>query len=77
MAVRNYYLEAEIDGRNTKLTGGPSSKEGGFHQTIFMRDEGEIVEALNIYGESDGKTLKLTIYDGETGRKVYELTSER
>ena len=27
MAVRNFYVEADLDGRQTKLGGGPKAKE--------------------------------------------------
>ena len=29
MAVRNFYVEADIDGRQTMLGGGPRNKDGG------------------------------------------------
>ena len=42
MAVRNYWIEAKIDGRKTLLTGGPEGKQGGFFMRIHMRAEGGV-----------------------------------
>jgi len=62
MAVRNFWLDATIDGRKTELSGGPRSKEGGFELTIYMRDRGSIRRALNVSGwEHQGKlTLRIS-----------------
>lgn len=50
MAMRNWWVEVEIDGRKTKLAGGPRAKDGGFELTIRQRDEGESVEVLRVWG---------------------------
>jgi len=56
MAVRNFWIDADIDGRKTELSGGPASKEGGMTVVIKQRDEGNIVRALKVYCyESDGE----------------------
>lgn len=56
MAVHNFYLKAQIDGRKTSLQGGPRNKNGGFDLTIYIRNKGGIEEALTILGrEKDGK----------------------
>lgn len=59
MSVRNFWLEADIDGRATQLEGGPRSKDGGFSQTIYIRDEGGIERAVDIQGraKSDGSLV--------------------
>ena len=38
MAVRNFYLKANIDGYKTMLKGGPRRKDGGMEVTILQRD---------------------------------------
>lgn len=48
--VRNFYLAARIDGRKTRLTGGPRTKDGGFDLVITQRHEGTIQEAATIMG---------------------------
>ena len=56
MAVRNFYIDADIDGRKTPLTGGPRNKEGGFTLNLTIRKEGSITKGIVITGEEvDGK----------------------
>ena len=47
MAIRPFYMSADIDGRSSNLSGGPKSKSGG--QDITMS-----------FSRIDGKTLVLT-----------------
>lgn len=61
--VRNFWVEVEIDGRRTRLRGGPARKDGGLNITIYQRDRGTIVPVLDIIGfvKADLETLVLTI----------------
>lgn len=61
MAVRNFWIEAEIDGRQTALAGGPRSKDGGMTVTIYQRDKGGITEAVNIICEERDGELRTLI----------------
>ena len=58
MAVRNFWVDADIDGRKTMLSGGPASKEGGMGVVIKQRSNGGIVTAfkVNCY-EVDGELI--------------------
>lgn len=77
MAIRNFYLNADIDGRKTRLTGGPSSKDGGMALTVTQRRNGEIVKAYSIesYVTKDGR-LKTTVY-GQDGGALHSFTTDR
>lgn len=66
--VRNFWIEADIDGRESTLKGGPQNKEGGFTLTIYQRDEGCITEGVTIIGRvysdplsSQNKIIELEI----------------
>jgi len=48
--IRNFWLEASIDGQKTKLSGGPKSADGGFSLEIKQRDDGEIFTAATVSG---------------------------
>jgi hypothetical protein len=62
MAVRNFWIEAQIDGRKTDLSEGPQGKDGGFALTVYQRSNGGIVTACELWGhvKADG-TLALEI----------------
>lgn len=63
MAVRNFYVEANIDGRATTLGGGPKSKTGEMTVRLYQRDDGAISDALLIEcKERDGKLIT-EVYD--------------
>ena len=65
MAVRNFWVEADIDGRKTVLSGGPKAKDGGMYINIYQREEGGIVQAARIRCvEQDGR-LATEIYTFE------------
>jgi len=66
MAVRNFWLQTDIDGRVTQLHGGPQAKDGGFTQNIYVRDEGASKKAYSVHGiaTEDGR-LRIVIFDGK------------
>ena len=73
--MRNFYIEAEIDGRKTVLSGGPASKTGGMYITIYQRKNGEKVEAVEIFcHEEDGDLVTEVSIGGELAG---DFTTER
>lgn len=74
--MRNFYLTADIDGRQTYLHGGPRGKEGGMVVDIRQRDEGKSVVAFSIQCQELGGHLATTVYDGG-GQKIAALFTER
>ena len=76
MAVRNFWIDADIDGRETMLSGGPRRKDGGMSVIIKQRDEGSITTALRIScKEYDGKLLT-QVYD-VNHKLLFEHETER
>lgn len=68
MAMRNFYMEADIDGRSSMLTGGPAAKDGEMTVTIRQRDKGNSVVAFKIYCiETDGELVTL-VHDSKDNR---------
>lgn len=63
MAVRNFYVEAHIDGKNTTLEGGPRSETGEMSVRIYQRDEGSISDALLIECKELNGNLVTEVYD--------------
>ena len=66
MAVRNFWVEADVDGYQTMLDGGPRRKDGGMDVTIYQRDDGCIKTAIRICCRAYGEKLVTTVdVDGE------------
>ena len=61
-AVRNFWLSGEVDGRSSRVSGGPRARDGGLHLTIFQRSKGAIATALEVhcYASTDG-TLRIEV----------------
>lgn len=69
--IRNFWISATIDGRPTRMEGGPAGKGGGVDITLKMRHEGAVVDVATIRGRAgaDG-SLALTF---EVEPKAYEV----
>lgn len=48
MAVRNFWVNAKVDGYKTEMAGGPRSKDGGMTIEVKQRDDGEKVSAVKV-----------------------------
>lgn len=51
--VRNFWIEADIDGIASRVATGPRAKDGGFSLTVKQRDGGGIITALKVRGWID------------------------
>ena len=70
--VRNFRIEAEVDGRKTLIAFGPRGKDGGFYLTVYMRNKEEAEAVLELEGRIEGKNLELWIDSGEVGEEGQE-----
>lgn len=48
--TRNFWIEAIIDGRRTRLEGGPQGRRGEFELTVYIRDNGGVLRAMSVSG---------------------------
>jgi len=83
MAVRNFWVDAHVDGRSTSLSGGPRSKDGGMSVTLKVRQDGSIADAVHIsaIAQDDG-TLRIRVaasagVDFESADQGFILTTKR
>ena len=60
MSIRNFYIEAYIDGRKESLKGGPKSKDGGFSLSVYQRKEGQLERIIEITGFVNGDGILTT-----------------
>lgn len=74
MTVRNFFSRVKVDGRSTVTSFGPGAKTGGFTQTIYMRHNGQVVEALSICAEAIGDELRLYVEPADESLKVRPYT---
>lgn len=73
MAVRPFYMTADIEGRATEITGGPRSKNGSMDIKIQQRNKGEIETAFTISSycrEEEGKNYLITSVRNSEGMTV-------
>ena len=59
--VRNFWIEADIDGYATTIQGGPKNGDGGFTEEIYIRDCGGVKKAISISGRREGDFLVLNV----------------
>ena len=78
MAVRNFWVNANIDGRETGLCGGPRAKDGGMTINIMQRNNGEIIQAAMIkcFVREDG-TLCTQVWNKRSDRLAMQMVTDR
>ncbi len=74
--VRNFWLDAEIDGRRSRFSSGPRARDGGFRLDIYTRERGAIAPSpVRVSGRCCAGTLSLVVHDGD--EVVFEKKMER
>jgi len=64
--VRNFWLNADIDGRRSRFASGPRARDGGFRLDIYHRERGDISpKPLRVSGRCVKGTLSVTVEDGD------------
>jgi len=71
-AVRNFWLELNVDSRRSIAT-GPKTSDGGFNLIIYMRDNGKPKKVASVTGLvlDDGR-LALDFWEGLTNLRHIE-----
>ncbi len=75
MAIRNFWIEANIDGYKTSPSGGPRSKDDGMNIIVYQREDGRIKKAIEISCLAFNGELQSTVYID--GKKVGSYVSNR
>ena len=76
MAVRNFYIDADIPGRAEHLKGGPRNSKDGMFVKLYVREDGSITEALKIDCTVDDNLLYIRIIN-EAVETCYESVYRR
>lgn len=78
MLTRNFWIEASIDGRRTRLSGGPRGEKGGMTLVLWQRVKGEKVRVAALYcNESDGWLTSHIGYGPDLARENIICASKR
>lgn len=65
--IRNFWLDAEIDGKRSRFASGPRARDGGFRLDIHYREHGSVsARSLRISGRCVQNKLTLKVEDGGT-----------
>ena len=77
MSMRNFWLDSDIDGRQTSLSGGPRASDGGMNVTVRQRENGKSVVACKVkcYKRNDG--LLVTSVRDKNDNVITEVVTER
>lgn len=76
MATRNFWVCADIEGRQTLLEGGPKRRDGGLSLKLYQRDEGAIETALTISCREHNGNLYTSVRNHK-GDVIYEFETKR
>jgi hypothetical protein len=74
MTVRNFWVDCDIDGRATVLSGGPKAKDGGMTVDILVRNTSRIHRACSIrcYPDNSKLCMHFKFDDGTLINKEFE-----
>jgi len=73
--VRNFWIEAQVDGKKHSVATGPRRADGGFGLQVYIRDKGDIRTAVRLSGrvDDDGE-LVLYVNPGRPDREDNDCT---
>jgi hypothetical protein len=46
--VRNFWISGDVDGRRSRISGGPRARSGGISLTLYQRQGGGVATALSV-----------------------------
>ena len=75
--VRNFWMSARVDGRNTGIASGPTSKDGGMDVTMLVRKDGSVSKGLSLICRNVDGENRILVIDDETGQEVYRKVVSR
>ena len=59
--VRPSWVELEVEGRKSNIATGPVSRNGNMYAKFFVRENGQIVNCLNVNFFANGETVRVVI----------------
>jgi len=74
--VRNFWIDLNVDGRSNIAT-GPKCSGGGFTQTVYVRNNGEVHVAGTIRGEIHADDTITMVWHPRGGQPVVLSETKR
>jgi len=75
--VRNFWIDACVDGRQSDIGTGPRGPQGGFSLTVYQREDNDVRHALSVRGSCDREgNLTLSIQN-EYGHTIHQFLTKR
>ena len=74
--IRNFWIEAKVNGYSKEFKFGPKTKEGGFELVIKQRDNNDIVVSALIRGFVDDKGNICLLVEGRN-EEVIKIETKR
>ena len=59
--VRPSWIELEVEGRKSNIATGPVARNGNMYAKFFVRENGQIINCLNVNFFANGETVKVVI----------------
>jgi hypothetical protein len=76
--VRNFWITANVDGKEPVVVGGPKNADGGFEMEILYREDDKIsADKVIIQGRREGNKLILTAWPTAQRAMGFELEIDR
>jgi hypothetical protein len=64
--VRNFWIDVNVDGRESAIGTGPRAKDGGMNASFYIRSEGDVEHAFYVLGRCiNGETVYRIQIPGE------------
>ena len=60
--VRNFWVDLSVDGRKSDVGTGPRAKDGGMIARFYIRDKGEVKNAVTVRCYERDGTLTLVVH---------------
>ena len=76
MSLRPFYVEANIDGRQTNIGGGPRAKDGQMNVYLMMRDNGKKKTAYRISCFPTGEDMLCMQVIDSDGNVIHETITD-
>lgn len=74
MAIRNFWIHSDVDGKAHPLASGPRSKDGRMETTLYVRESGDSVRAVSISCFPTEQGNRIVVRDETNSERIFDRT---